>query len=207
MSDDTVASLGFAVNSQPLDDAKQKLGGLTDQAKKTEDQANKTSDALNKMGSGAASGGIKNAAAAADQLAASFAKAGAEGQKQVGVSQQLDQIVAKTGVSYTQAVAALNAAITAHRNSADAASSHGAALGGLGRDASSAAPAIDAVAKSVSNTSNALSGVGQFLKSSSVELTGFVSAAVAASTAITKAGDEVLRAKNNFNALTGSAVE
>ncbi|WLA79003.1 hypothetical protein [Bradyrhizobium elkanii] len=35
---DNVANLGFAVDSKPLDDAKQKLGGLTDQAKKTEDQ-------------------------------------------------------------------------------------------------------------------------------------------------------------------------
>ena len=35
MADETVANLGFAVDSKPLDDAKQKLGDLASQADKT----------------------------------------------------------------------------------------------------------------------------------------------------------------------------
>lgn len=49
---DTVATLGFAVDSSGLDQAKQKLGETTTTAKQTEDQAKKTGDAISNIGKG-----------------------------------------------------------------------------------------------------------------------------------------------------------
>jgi hypothetical protein len=104
MSDPT---LGFNVDTSGLQKGNQALDQTLDKSKKVEDQANKTGDALSKMGAGSAGDGIKKTAQSADTMAASLVKASTESQKYLNVSQALDAIVAKTGVSYTQANAAL----------------------------------------------------------------------------------------------------
>ncbi|WP_256807776.1 hypothetical protein [Bradyrhizobium sp. Bra64] len=147
---DTVASLGFEVDSKGLDDAKQKLGDITASAKKTEDQATKTSEALGKVGSGQASSGIRNAAAEADKLAQALVKTAREAQNSVNVSRALDDIVAKTGASYTQANTAIRAAIDAHGSSAAAVVKHSAALGGLSSQSQAAAHAVRSMVESIS---------------------------------------------------------
>ncbi|MCP1915905.1 hypothetical protein J2R96_008385 [Bradyrhizobium elkanii] len=195
---DNVANLGFAVDSKPLDDAKQKLGDVTTQAQKTEAQANKTSDALNKMGAGPASGGIAKTAQSVEQLAASLIKATDATGKALSVTAQIEQIVAKTGVSYAAANAAVKAAVDAHSSSAAAATKHSEALSNVATQATRAAPAINAVATSVTAASTSFGG-------SSLNLAAFGTAAVGAATAITRAGDEVYRAQARFSALTGSA--
>lgn len=157
-------------------DAKQALGDLNTEMAKTKpaadqaaagvnnvaDSATKASAALDKtsasMDTAAAktsslaqgleaipTGGAK-AVQAAEQLAASLVKVGTEGGKAGTITQTLDQIVAKTGVSYTQASAALTAAIAAHRSASDAASANATAFQALGGAAGGAIPPISSLA-------------------------------------------------------------
>ncbi|WOH55049.1 tape measure protein [Bradyrhizobium sp. BWC-3-1] len=201
MSDPT---LGFSVDTSGLEKGNQALDQTLDKSKKVEDQANKTSDALGKMGSKSGDG-LSKTAQSADQLAASLVKASSEAQKHLNVSQSLDTIVAKTGASYTQANAALTAAISGHKNAADATSSHGRALDALAGAAGGVVPPINSIAQAAAASGSSLGGLTSAISGGTLAIGGIAAAAVSAAIELAKTGDELNRQKERFSAITGSA--
>lgn len=221
-----VANLGFAVDSSGLDQAKQKLGEVTDSAKKTEDQAKKTGDALGKVGS-TSSGGLNKTSAAADQLAASLLNAGKEGRSSLSILQQIDAVAAKTGVSHAQAALSVKAAHEAFRQVGTAAQAAAPATQALGSGVTAVGAAAAAAAGSVRGKAAAMSdldraaqrmgpvlnqfagGLGAVLAASNAARGGLIGlGAVAGGAAIyglAKVGDEVSRSEKLFEGLTGSA--
>lgn len=201
MSDPT---LGFSVDTSGLEKGNQALDQTLDKSKKVEDQANKTSDALGKMGSKSGDG-LSKTAQSADQLAASLVKASSESQRHLNVSQALDAIVSKTGASYTQANAALTAAIAGHKNAADATNSHGRALDALAGAAGGVVPPINSIAQAAAASGSSLGGLTSAISAGRLAFGGIAGAAAAAAVELVRTGDELNRQKERFSAITGSA--
>lgn len=156
MSDPT---LGFSVDTSGLDKGNQALDQTLDKSKKVEDQANKTSDALGKMGSKSGDG-LSKTAQSAEQLAASLIKATDASGKALGVTQQLDQIVSKTGVSYAQANQALRDAFTAHKSVAESVNSHSRSLESLTSSTSGAIASIGGIARAAGPVAIGIAAIG-----------------------------------------------
>lgn len=257
---DQVASLGFEVDSKPLDDAKQKLADVASQADKTgqsvekfNQQANKTGAAMKQAGGDAASaaGSFKSITSAVDQSGQAVQKAAgfwksfgdafkagfndavnqsknysSEIAKAGSVTQQIEQIVAKSGLSFGDAAKQIAGATAAHAAHREASVASAAAQGGLGSaigavSAASRAARVEKTALAAAMTdvraaANALTpALGQVGVSMSalpamagaarLGLLGLAAAAGGAvAVAMAKASDEADRARERLEGLAGT---
>ncbi|MCC8946015.1 hypothetical protein H8A97_13120 [Bradyrhizobium sp. Arg62] len=151
--------------------------------------------------------GSAKAMQAANDLAASMVKMGAEGLKAGTVSQQLDQIVQKTGVTYNQASQALQGAIAAHNAASTATSNHARSVDGLAGAAGGAVPPIRNLGEEAANAGGRAGGFLSTIATAPNILGAAASAAGLLVLAIQQAGDEANRQRSAFTAITGSAGE
>jgi Tape measure protein len=158
--EETVASLGFAVNSDSMEQARARAVELEKAAK----QLGTTTDELNKKMAAATSGIAANA----------------------GVSEKLDAIVSKTGVSYAAANAYLAQSVAAHANVTKEVEAHSSAITGL---------------------STNIGGLLPSLSKLSLGFVGIAAAGAGALVDLAKIADQVDRTKRTFDALTGSQAQ
>jgi hypothetical protein len=194
---DNVANLGFSVDSKPLDDAKQKLADVASQADKT----GKAVDDLNQK-TGASFDKTKAAATGFGQAVSSVT---AEVAKSGSVSQQIEAIVAKTGVSYATAAAQVKATTEAFKASAPAMTAVGAAAAGATREAGALGGAFGGGGSGGSGLIGALSGLPPLIVPITAGLGALALGASALLLGLAKVGDEVERTKNRLSGLIGSA--
>ncbi|MGY3445627.1 tape measure protein [Bradyrhizobium sp. USDA 4473] len=191
--------------SQVADSATKASAALDKTATTVQQTASKTADLAQKLGQ--LPDGTAKAVQAAEQLAASLVKIGNEGGKTASVSQQLEQIVSKTGVSYAQASQALQGAIAAHNAASTATASHAKSAETLAGAASGAIPPIVNLGQAAGAAGSGLSGLGATARGLGLDVAGVAAGIGAAAVAIQKAGDEVVRQQSRFTSITGSVKE
>jgi hypothetical protein len=213
MADDTVASLGFAVDSKPLDEAKVKLKDLGTQAKDTGQAVDDFNQKASKTGTNLGAG-PKQLAAGLTEAEQAAAKAGTS----LGV---LESMARRSGVSIGEMATRVAAARVGMSATAVASAELGTALNVVAPAAEKAAVAVAAKSISMRDLNLALrtaspllnefdSGLGRLLSSStrvrgSIAVLGAVVAGEL-TIAFTKAADQITRNKQLFDAITGSSV-
>lgn len=212
MADDTVASLGFAVNSQPLDEAKAKLKDVSTQAKETGQAVDDFNQKASKAGTNLGNG--------PKQLAAGLSEA-EQAAKLAGTSiSVLESMAKRAGVSIGDMAARVAAARVGMAATATASAELGTALNVVAPAAKAAAEGIFAKTFAVTELHTALravspvlnqfgGGMGTILSSATlvrgslVLLGGVVAGEL--TIAFAKAADQITRNKQLFDAMTGSA--
>ncbi len=220
MSDDNVASLGFEVNSKPLDDATQKLGDVSAQAAKT----GKSVDDLNAkfvgLGSAANGGTFQKVADQVSKVGDAFgsaakttdfwsgkmataaqaatAYAGPIAAVEAAVRRLNDAGANTTVAEYTAKVKGATAATVEASVAANAAA---AALGGGGGGGGGG------VAGAAEKAAAAAGGMAIGFGGAALGVVALAVAAAGAVLSLTKVGDEIERQKREFAALTGSQAD
>lgn len=213
-----LAKVGFSADTGPLkdlnitlDQTTQSTKSLNDELAKTNNASQSASSGLDKVASSASNvknanldTTIKNTGQSVDALAKSLVGAASASQTVLNVSQALDTIVAKTGVSYTAANTALIAAIAGQKAAGAAATDHSAALNKVAAAAGGAIPPINGIGQAASASMSPLGGLGGLALAGAAGIAGLAVAYGVAALSIIKAGDEVERSQSKFAALTGS---
>lgn len=194
-----------------LNDELAKTKPASDQAATGLNQASQAADQFTARTSSMARGleglpaGSLKATQAANDMARALVDAAAQSGKYQNATQQLEQIVSKTGVSYTQAAVALRGAIAAHQAAGSAAAVNATSLGNLANAAGLAIPPVTGLAEAMVASGGGFKLFSAAGLGAGLVVGSFASAVAAAAVTVTKAGDEVERTKSRLSAVTGSA--
>lgn len=214
MADETVASLGFEVNSKPLDDAKQKLSEVSTEANKTGKAVDDFNQKVGKTGAAAtnAADGVGKVDPAlraleatarrsnipVEQLTANLAKFKAETAALAGSTGTAGTAIGSIAQSVQSAIASFFGLGSATRAVTKEHEAHNNALSGLRGNLRGLSPLLN-------QFGGGLGGLLQYTKAARLGLEGFAFvAAGAAIVGLEKLGDEIERTKNRFAGLTGS---
>lgn len=211
---DNVASLGFEVNSKPLDDAKKSLGEVSTEAAKTgkavEDfnqkvgktsgEASKANDSIGKISPSLQTlqAAAKAAGVSVEEMRSRTAAFNAESAKLAASAKTTATAISTIAKEAASVAPALNAVGAASATVAKEHEAHSSSLAGLRNNLRGMSPLLN-------QFGGGLGDILQYSKAARLGLEGLaVVAGGALLVALAKVSDETERTKRNFAALTGS---